>query len=82
MAIQVYRKIIFSLVVMYFFTQVTKVRPSDKDAKLKYNECNKIVKKIAFEKAISVEDNKKNVADSINLEAMSKLGAVAVYIII
>lgn len=82
MAIQVYRKIIFSLGVMYFFTQVTKVRPSDKDAKLKYNECNKIVKKIAFEKAISVEDNKKNVADSINLEAMSKLGAVAVYIII
>ncbi|KAL1512939.1 hypothetical protein ABEB36_002438 [Hypothenemus hampei] len=53
------------------YEYVTKVRPTDKDAKLKYNECNKIVKKIAFEKAISVEDNKKNIADTINLEAMS-----------
>lgn len=52
--------------------QVTKARPTDKDAKLKYTECNKIVKKIAFEKAISVEDKKKNIADSIDLEAMSR----------
>lgn len=27
---------------------------------------------MAFEKAISVDDKKKNVADSINLDAMSK----------
>ena len=44
--------------------------PSDKDAKIKYQECNKIVKKLAFEKAICVDDNKKNIADTINLDAM------------
>ncbi len=37
--------------------QVTKVRPNDKDAKMKFSECNKIVKMIAFEKAISSEDD-------------------------
>lgn len=52
--------------------QVTKVRPNDQDAKMKYNECNKIVKKIAFEKAISVDKKEVNIADSINLDAMSK----------
>lgn len=52
--------------------QVTKARPSDRDARLKYQECNRIVKKIAFEKAISVDDRKKNIADTINLDAMSK----------
>lgn len=54
------------------YETVTKARPSDKDAKAKYTECNKIVKKIAFEKAISVEDNKRNIADTINLDAMGK----------
>ena len=54
------------------YETVTKARPGDKDAKAKYTECNKIVKKIAFEKAISVEENKKNVADSINLDAMGE----------
>lgn len=54
------------------YLKVTKVGPNDKDAKAKYTECNKIVKQIAFQKAISVEDNKKNVSDSINLDAMSK----------
>lgn len=54
------------------FSQVTKVRPNDQDAKMKYTECNKIVKKIAFEKAISVDKKEVNIADSINLDAMSK----------
>ncbi|XP_023017041.1 protein phosphatase D3 [Leptinotarsa decemlineata] len=52
------------------YEYVAKVRPNDKDAKMKYSECNKIVKKIAFEKAIAVDD-KKNIADSINLDAMT-----------
>lgn len=39
---------------------------------MKYNECNKIVKKIAFEKAISVNQKVVNIADTINLDAMSK----------
>ncbi|XP_063628109.1 serine/threonine-protein phosphatase 5 [Cydia splendana] len=53
------------------FEFVTKVRPNDQDAKMKYNECNKIVKKIAFEKAISVDKKEVNIADSINLDAMT-----------
>ena len=56
----------------YLLLQVTKVRPNDQDAKMKYTECNKIVKKIAFEKAISVDKKEVNIADSINLDAMSK----------
>ncbi|CAF4867640.1 unnamed protein product [Pieris macdunnoughi] len=53
------------------FQYVTKVRPNDKDAKLKYNECNKIVMKIAFEKAIAVEKKEVNIADSINLDSIT-----------
>merc|ERR1712038_1438690 len=54
------------------FESVTKARPNDKDAKNKYSECNKIVKRLAFEKAIAVEDQeKKSVAETINLETMS-----------
>ncbi|XP_072929717.1 serine/threonine-protein phosphatase 5 [Epargyreus clarus] len=53
------------------FEYVTKVRPNDQDAKMKYNECNKIVKKIAFEKAISVDKKEVNIADSINLDSMT-----------
>ncbi|KAF4527296.1 hypothetical protein B566_EDAN001070 [Ephemera danica] len=50
------------------FETVTKARPNDKDARTKFNECNKIVKKIAFEKAISIDS--KNVADTIDIENM------------
>ncbi|XP_045453104.1 serine/threonine-protein phosphatase 5 [Melitaea cinxia] len=53
------------------FEYVTKVRPNDQDAKMKYNECNKIVKKIAFEKAISVDKKEVNIAETINLDAMT-----------
>ena len=34
---------------------VFKARPNDKDAKLKYTECKKIVQQIAFQNAIQVE---------------------------
>ncbi|XP_046401818.1 serine/threonine-protein phosphatase 5 [Ischnura elegans] len=53
------------------FEAVTKARPNDKDAKLKFSECAKIVKKIAFERAIAVDDSKKCVADSIDLDKMA-----------
>ncbi len=46
------------------------MKPSDKDAKAKYQECNKIVKRIAFEKAIAVEDNKKSIVDALKIENM------------
>ncbi|KAK6635261.1 Serine/threonine-protein phosphatase 5 [Polyplax serrata] len=49
------------------YETVKKARPNDKDAQLKFIECNKIVKKIAFERAIAVDDTK-SIADSIDLE--------------
>ena len=49
-----------------------KYRPNDKDARTKYVECSKLVKQQAFERAISVSEDKKSVVDSLNLENMSK----------
>lgn len=54
--------------------QVVKVRPKDKDAKIKYAECKKIVQKLAFEKAIAVDHQKKSVAESLDIESMGKYG--------
>ncbi|CAB3375203.1 Hypothetical predicted protein [Cloeon dipterum] len=51
------------------FETVTKARPNDSDAKKKFLECTKIVRKLAFEKAIAVD--KKNVADTIDLAGMA-----------
>lgn len=53
------------------FSAVTTARPNDKDAKVKFVECSKIVKRKAFENAIAVEETKKSVADSLNLETMT-----------
>ena len=55
-----------------FFTKVCKARPSDKDALAKFNECNKIVKRLAFERAIAVEHTSSSVADQIDIESMCK----------
>ena len=54
------------------FETVVKFKPSDKDAQKKFTECNRIVKRIAFEKAISVDDggSKKSIADSINIDTI------------
>ncbi|KDR10586.1 serine/threonine-protein phosphatase 5 isoform X2 [Zootermopsis nevadensis] len=52
------------------YEAVTKAKPNDADAKIKYTECSKIVKQVAFERAIRVDDTKRSVADSINLENM------------
>ena len=46
------------------------MKPSDKDARTKFNECSKIVKRIAFEKAIAVEE--KPVSETIDLDSLSK----------
>ncbi|XP_046658681.1 LOW QUALITY PROTEIN: serine/threonine-protein phosphatase 5-like [Homalodisca vitripennis] len=53
------------------FEAVVKARPQDTDARLKFQECRKIVKKLAFEKAIAVDDTKKSIADSIDFESMA-----------
>jgi len=47
------------------YETVFKARPNDKDAKLKYNECSKIVRQQAFEKAIAVDSLKKSVSEEI-----------------
>lgn len=53
------------------YEAVYKARPEDTDARTKYNECNKLVKKLAFEKAIAVNEVKKSVVDSINFDSIT-----------
>jgi len=60
-----------AVLVVNLTLQVAKAHPNDRDARMKFTECSKIVKRIAFEKAISVADTKKSVVDQINLESMS-----------
>ncbi|KAH8311471.1 hypothetical protein KR044_006498 [Drosophila immigrans] len=45
------------------FEYVAKCRPNDKDAKLKFTECNKIVKMRAFERAIAVDKPEKTLSE-------------------
>jgi len=40
---------------------------------MKYSECSKIVKKKAFEKAIAYDDEKKSMAESINVDTICKI---------
>ena len=47
-----------------------KVRPKDKDAVQKFEECSKIVKWMAFQKAISVDTNHISIAESIKLDTI------------
>ena len=55
------------------FEAVKKARPQDKDALSKYTECNRIVRQLAFEKAISVEDSSKKPSETIDLDSISEL---------
>lgn len=57
-----------------------RVRPNDKDARMKYQECNKIVKQKAFERAIASDEIKKSVVDSLDIENMSKLYSLPIMI--
>lgn len=52
------------------YDTVRKARPKDQDALKKYEECSKMVKKLAFAKAISTDREKKSFGDSIKLETM------------
>lgn len=45
---------------------MSKALPRDVDAKKKYEECQKIVRRIAFEKAIAVDHDQKSVAEQID----------------
>ncbi|KAH0952518.1 hypothetical protein HN011_001736 [Eciton burchellii] len=62
------------------FKTVMKAKPADKIVKDRCMECCKMVKMLAFQKAISV-DEKKNIADMINLESM-KLQYLIIFIAI
>jgi serine/threonine-protein phosphatase 5 len=52
---------------------VVKVCPNDKDALSKLTECQKIVKRIAFEKAIAVDEHKKSAFDMVDIESMRRI---------
>ncbi len=54
------------------FDAVKKAKPHDKDAQLKYSECNKIVRQLAFEKAIAVDSTRKRPSESLDIESMGK----------
>ena len=51
------------------YEAVIKVLPKDPDANAKFNECNKIVKRQAFMKAIAVENTTKSAIQTIVLES-------------
>lgn len=54
------------------FELVSKRRPNDSEAKKKFVECNKIVKKMAFERAIAVDRPEKTLAEMYqSLESIS-----------
>lgn len=48
---------------LYDYELVFKRCPNDEDAKTKYTECNKIVKRLAFEKAIAVDKEEKTLSE-------------------
>lgn len=47
-----------------------KTLPNNIDAKRKYDECQKLMRRIAFEKAISVDHDRRSIAESINIDAI------------
>lgn len=57
------------------FEIVAKRRPNDRDAAMKYSECNKLVRKQAFEKAISSDVPEKSLA-----EIHSDLESIGIYL--
>ncbi|TKR86676.1 hypothetical protein L596_011219 [Steinernema carpocapsae] len=52
------------------YETVKKCRPSDPDAVKKFTECQKIVRRIAFEKAISCDHDHKSIAETLDVESM------------
>ncbi|MCP9262459.1 Serine/threonine-protein phosphatase 5 [Dirofilaria immitis] len=52
------------------YDTLRKALPNNADAKQKYDECQKLMRKIAFEKAISVDHDKRSIGDFINIDAI------------
>ena len=59
---------------------VVKVCPDDRDAQNKYKECDKINRRIAFEKAIAVDDSKKSALDQIDIEHLRRSNIEHTYV--
>jgi serine/threonine-protein phosphatase 5 len=55
------------------YEYVVKVCPNDKDALAKYKECDKLNKKLLFEKAIAVDEIKKSAFDQVDIESMRNM---------
>ena len=55
------------------YDRVRKMSPGNKDAQNKFTECQKIVRRMAFEKAIASDHTSASVADSIKLEDFGKI---------
>lgn len=61
------------MILFWLVLQVAKVRPSDESAKIKFNECKKIVKMQAFERAIASDTSEKTLAElHTDLELIGK----------
>lgn len=60
---------------------VVRTRPNDKDALQKFKECEKICKKIAFQRAIAIDESilNKTAWDQIDIEALRKSNTEADY---
>ena len=50
------------------YDRVRKMRPGDKDAAAKFDACQKIVRRMAFERAIASDHTEQSLAESIRLE--------------
>ncbi|KAJ2547738.1 Palmitoyl-protein thioesterase 1, partial [Coemansia sp. RSA 1933] len=53
------------------FREVTKRQPNDAGARNKYVECDKLYRRIQFERAIDSEADRKRVADTIDLNSFA-----------
>ena len=54
------------------YEAICRVHPKDLDAGKRRDECKKIVKRVAFEEAISVEHSKKHITEKINLDTIGQ----------
>ena len=53
------------------YEAVAKVRPNDRDARAKFLECQKIVRRMAFEKAIAADNGGQPVSETIDWKTIS-----------
>ena len=55
------------------FEAVKIARPRDRDALSRFTECSKIVRQLAFARAIAVESCNKMVSETIDVETMGEV---------